>query len=209
MSRLRRAYERGIVKPAFDLLRKRTEIYIDADYKRDPFSEDLAYDLTSHYLDFMLVMGKSIGFDAIMPNTASDLLFVFNLDLHQPHRMLKTKHADLGFSLTGRVLYMGRSRGKDTVWLVMVPNTFLAAQDDGFSDDEDEDEPSRTELPSDKTNMEGKHYFMMVMFIAFVFQKYLPNRSVCCYEMYPDLSVNAFRNVKAATNLLCVHIPSQ
>lgn len=34
------------------------------------------------------------------------------------------------------------------------------------------------------------------MFIVFIFEKYLPGRNLACYMEYPDLSVNAWHNVR-------------
>lgn len=205
LSTHRKLYEQRMAKAAFDLLRVRTEIDIDAEYQYDPVSPDLIFDITRHFLDFMLVLSSGIGFDAFLPNTANDHLFSFSLDLHQPQRLLKTKHTDLGFSLLHRVLYLGSSRGKDTAWLIMVPNSFIAAQDDGIPADSDDEEDPDTHSPSSgriATNLQGNHFFMIVMFIAFVFEKYLPGRSIACYKEYPDLSANAWQNVREATNLL-------
>ncbi|KAF7970095.1 hypothetical protein HWV62_25024 [Athelia sp. TMB] len=202
LSHLKECFERQRAMAACELLYRRTEIVIDSKCLHPPTSPSLAFDLSNHFLDFMLVLSKSIGFDAILPKAASDLLFVFNLDLHQPHRTLKSKHADLGFSLAGRVLYLGRSRGKDTVWLVMVPKAFLAAQDEGVANGFTESQPKRR----NSTNMEGRHYFMLVMFIAYVCQKHLPGRNITCHTQYPDISINAWRNIRAATNLLAIKV---
>lgn len=208
LSTLRKLYRKKLAKSAFDLLRCRTEIDIDAKYQHDSTSPDLIFDISRHFLDFMLVLSKDIGFHAFLPNSPSDHLFNFSLDLHQPQRILKTKHTNLGFSLLQRALFIGTSRGRETAWLIMVPNSFMAAQDDGIpsnagdsKDDGDGEEPPLSHQRV-ATNMQGKHYFMLVMFFAFVYQKYLPGRNIACYKEYPDLSVNAWKNVQAATNIL-------
>lgn len=208
LSKMRKLYEKRMAKAAFDLLRCRTEIEIDAKYQHDSTGPDLAFDISRHFLDFLLVLSNDIGFHAFLPNSPSDHLFNFSLDLHQPQRILRTKHTNLGFSLLERVLFIGTSRGRETAWLVMVPNSFIASEDDGIpANDGDEDnggEGPEAPVPHQRvaTNMQGKHYFMLVMFIAFVFEKYLPGRSIACYKEFPDLSINAWKNVREATNLL-------
>lgn len=207
LSQFRRMYETRSAKAAFDLLRSRTEIEIDPEDQYTAVGSDLIFDISHHFLDFLLVLSKGIGFHAFLPNSPSDHLFIFSLDLHQPCRILKTKHVELGFSLFQRALYIGTSRGKDTAWLVMVPDSFINAQDDGIPEDNEQEEDEDHADPQlsrgrAQTNMQSKHYFMLVMYIAFVFEKYLPGRNIACYKDYPDLTTNTYKNVKAATNLL-------
>lgn len=187
---------------AFKLLRSRSEIFVDNKFSYDAHDRDIAYDASRHFLDFLMVLSGRIGFDAFLPNSLNDMTFIFNLDLHQPQRLLNMKHSDLGFTIDRNALFIGRSRGKDMVYLVMAPNSFI---------NEDEPDPDDSEIPTPsptkgrvRTNMAGQHYFMIVMFMAYVFQKHCPNRNVYCHVPYPDLGRNAWRNVRESTNILYV-----
>lgn len=200
LSKYHEIMETNNVPAAFKLLRSRNEIFVDEKYSYDPKDRDLAYDATQHHLDFLMVLSSRIGFDAFLPNSPNDLTFIFNLDLHQPHRPLKMKHCDLGFPIDRNALYVGRSRGKDLIYLVMAPNSFL---NDVEAEDDAPPDPD-PQLPSGRvrTNMSGQHYFMLVMFMAHVFQKRFPRRDIYCDSQYPDVHRNAWRNVRNSTNIL-------
>lgn len=185
---------------AFKLLRSRTEIYIDDDFAYDPHDRRLAYDASEHHLDFLMVLSSRIGFDAFLPNSANDITFTFNLDLHQPQRSLKMKHCDLGFRVDRNALYIGRSRGKDMVYLLMAPNSFIDEDErDDDAADLAEDVRPRRRKPS---NMLGRHYFMMVIYMAFIFQKHFPRQDVYCHDQYPDIDHQPYKHIRDATNIL-------
>lgn len=203
LSSLKEYMEKGWHQSAFRMLHSKSEILIDDAYKFDPHGQKVTFDTSEHHLDFLMVLSDRIGFDAFLPNSPNDLTFVFNLDLHQPQRPLKLKHTDLGFPVNGTALYIGRSRGKDLIYLIMAPNTFIN-QDDLDDSDDEELLPSKGPL---HTPMSGKHYWMMVMFLAFVFQKHFPSRDVYCHTPYPDLDVKAYKHVRSATNILYVRLP--
>lgn len=198
LSKLQDIMENGRTNNALKLLQQRTEIVIDEGFKYSAHSSELAYSLAQHHLDFLMVLSDGIGFDACLPNARNDLTFVFHLDLHQPHRALPMKHVDLGFPVRRNALYIGRSRGKDMVYLLMAPNTFIS-QDEVDPDDIIDPSPPASKLP---TNMTGKHYFMLVMFMAMIFQKHFPDLDVYCHEPYPNIDENAWRNVRNTTNIL-------
>lgn len=198
LSKLQSNWENKNVTSAFRLLRSRSEIVIDDEFKCDPHDKNLAYNLSQHRLDFLLVMSSRIGFDAILPNSRSDTTFIFRLDLHQPQRSLKLKHSDLGFPMDHKALFIGRARGKDLVYLVMAPNAFIAQEEDD-TDDIGDPAPSKGRV---RTNMSGRHYWMLVMFMAFIFEKHFPHRDVYCHEHYPNIDQNAWKNVRAATNIM-------
>lgn len=206
LSKFQQMMEMNQVQAAFKLLRSRNEIFVDEKFSYDPKDRDLAYDVTQHHLDFLMVLSSRIGFDAFLPNSPNDMTFIFNLDLHQPHRPLKMKHCDLGFPLDRNALYIGRSRGKDLIYLVMAPNAFINEVE---TDEDAPDYPnSHASSGRPRTNMSGKHYFMLVMFMAHVFQKHFPRRDIYCHVRYPDIERNAWRNVRDSTNLLYVPLLS-
>jgi hypothetical protein len=141
-----------------------TEITLDPNmtYKTDDPS--LAWNVPNHYLDFLLIISDKIGFDTILPNVTNDPNFVFNLDLHQPTCTFKSKHANISFPLDPCMLYVGKSGGKDNIWLAMAPNQFFSS--DGSYHDV---HPNRS-----PTSSAPKHYWMMVMFLTHVIVESLP-----------------------------------
>lgn len=185
---------------AFKSFHSRSEIFIDEEFSYDPHDRDLGYRATEHHLDFLMVLSSRIGFDAFLPNSPNDITFIFDLDLHQPHRALPMKHSDLGFPVDHNALFIGRSRGKDMIFLIMAPNSFIN-EIDPTDDVADDDVPSAAQSRS-QTNMSGRHYFILVMYMAFVFHKHFPRRDIYCHERYPDLDLHPWRNVRNSTNLL-------
>lgn len=200
LSRYKQMMEDDQLNAAFKLLRSRTEIFIDEEYTYDAHDPRLAYDASEHYLDFLLVLSSRIGFDSFLPNSVNDITFAFSLDLHQPQRSLNIKHCDLGFPVGRNTLYIGRSRGKDMVYLVMAPNTFINEDE---PDDDASDHPDNAATPRRlPSNLSGRHYFMLVMFMAFIFQKHFPRRDVYCHTRYPDIEHQPYKHLRESTNIL-------
>jgi hypothetical protein len=119
---------------------------------------------------------------------------VFNLDLHQPARTFKGKHARIGFSPERSMLFVGTSRGKDPLWVAMAPDEFF----ESVSDNDDLSQHRSTQ-PS---CLQGRHYWMMVMYFAHVITSALPARHIYCIEQYPDLSNRPRYEVENVTNIL-------
>jgi hypothetical protein len=173
-------------------LRMRTEVTLGPEVTYEADDPKLYWNCATHYLDYLLVIGDNVGFDAILPNVANDPHFVFALDLHQPARTFRDKHANLGFSLDRTMLYLGKSQGKDNVWLAMAPDEFFE-QNISFTMKHKEIAPTCL-LPI--------HYWMMVMFFAHVITEALPRREIYCTNQYPDLSYLPHAHVQANTNML-------
>lgn len=192
LKELKDIYESRNARKALNLLRMRTEIALDPDMTYNTDDPSLAWNVPNHYLDFLLVVSDNIGFDAILPNVPNDPNFVFNLDLHQPTRTFKSKHANVGFSLDRCMLYIGKSRGKDNVWLAMAPEQFFSG-DGSYRDVHPNNGP---------TSLAPKHYWMMVMFLAHVIDESLPGQGIYCSEKYPDIHNTPRQNVEGCTNLL-------
>lgn len=201
LSKLKNDFEKNNVNAALDLLRSRWEVEFDIDYQYSAHDPYMAYSFTGHYLDFLMVLSKGTGFGACLAPSPNDMTFVFHLDLHQPHRALKMKHIDLGFPVYRNALFIGRSRGKDQVYIVMAPNTFL---DHSPGDDPLYFDDTTPHNGPKLTNMSGRHYFMLVMYMAFIYQEHFPDCDVYCNNPYPNLEEHAWRNVHNATNILYV-----
>ncbi|KZP04664.1 hypothetical protein FIBSPDRAFT_904100 [Athelia psychrophila] len=113
------------------------------------------------------------------------MTFVFHLDLHQPHHTLKMKHVDLGFLVNCNVLFVGRARGKDQVFIIMAPNHFIFADKQPKIDDDGNTAPKNTGPLI--TNMAGSS-----------FQSWMSTATTD----YPDIDHNTWTNVCSATNIL-------
>lgn len=192
LSEYRRIYEGNLSRLAIQKLSTRTEIVLDSQMTYMSTSPDLAWEMSKNFLDFLLVVSADIGFDAILPNIPNDPTFAFHLDLHQPARIFKSKHANVGFSTERCMLYIGKSRGKDNIWLAMAPHEFFATSGS-----------HRDTFPSSGPScLLGGHYWMLVMYLAHVIATALPAREVYCTHAYPDLSDNPRMIVENNTNLL-------
>lgn len=193
LSELRANFEGNKTRRALNLMSMRTEIKIDDEYLHKHDNPNLAWDMSKHYLDFLLVQSASIGFHAILPRVANDLTFIFHLDLHQPCRTFTSKYVDLDFSPDRRLLYIGRSRGKDEVWLAMAPAEYFL---------KDQALPRHARMAVLPTSLEGSHYWMLVMLFAYFLNRKFPGGSIYCTVPYPDLESNPRQNVAASTNIL-------
>lgn len=193
LSVFRDIFDKKQAHKSFQLMRQRTEIILDDDFTYKSNNTHLAWDLSQHFLDFLLVVSAKVGFHAILPNTPNDHHFVFDLDLHQPSRVFKAKHADLGFSSERRLLFIGKSRGKDEVWLAMAPLDFFV---------DDPDRPLNPTKAVESSCLTGPHYWMLVMYFAFLLHRIFPQKSVFCSNPYPNIDVDPRLRVQIATNVL-------
>lgn len=196
LSELRKNYEGEREIKAMETLKEKNQIEVDGDYTVDPFEPDVAFDLSEHYLDFVLAVSGEMGLACILP-TIDDHTFHFTLDLHHPLMEFSMKHARLGFSPGNAMMYLGRSRGRDNVWLAMAPNEFV------------ENQKPITHYPVYKdyktTAMTAKHYATMTMFFAHLMHKGFGDRDIVVYRdnKYPHLDDgHPMRAVKASTNIM-------
>jgi hypothetical protein len=195
LSTMKDIYDQKSTPQAISLLRQRTRIRLaDLEYKeawRDP---NLAWDLSSHYLDFILCVSNGVGFDALLPNKVNDLQFNFDLDLHQPHRQFASKHANMGLDGTHRMLYIGRVRGKDLGWLILAPNDYFHETPAAMLSNDSKLKGSSV--------MSAQHYWMIVICLAHFIAKTFSNGNIYCSKEYPNLERFPRQNVEDSTNLL-------
>jgi len=193
LNTMKRIYEEQNSRWGYSLLRKRTKINVgDLRYpQNDPM---LAFDLRTHFLDFMLCVSNDVGFDALLPNLINDLNFHFDLDLHQPHRQFSFKHAEIGLDGSNRMLYIGRVRGKDLAWLIMAPNSYFHETPAAML--------ASHANPLKSSALPVNHYWMMVMCFAHFYAKTFPTGAVYCSDSYPDLTIHAGDHVNGVTNIL-------
>ena len=154
LSKLRDLYDKKDTN-VVNLLSRRNAIEIDEDFKLKFGTGRIHMDTKVSTIDYHLTVANCIGLSPLLPNSESNHLYNFDLDLQQPYREFKYKHAVLGFDPAGRMLYIGRRQNED-VYLAMVPNEFF----DGRT--------SFTAARRSKasTIMSTRHYRQIVMMFA-------------------------------------------
>ena len=172
LSRLRRYHEMNHEIKAQGLLTGRTAIDVDPEYIIKTSSGDVLCDMADNYLDYVCTVGNSIGLWAAIPNVAHDFTFVFTLDLSLPIREFPTKHGQIGFDTSGRMLFIGKSRSED-VFLALAPKTFIAGLD--------KECPAGSS--SGDTRLSKAHYRCVAMAFAKGLSK-LNNRGFTCVQPY-------------------------
>lgn len=115
---LKQTYLRRNQDRAIQMLHNRHRVTFAADDLYDPQDPNLGWGRHRHFLDFLLVVPKRPGLDAIIPNREVDHNFSFDLTLKQ--RPWTAKYGDLGFNPSRRMLYLGKAGGQH-VWLAMAP----------------------------------------------------------------------------------------
>lgn len=120
---LRRHYEQQNAEAAIQHLNTRSRITLTKEEVFDPLDPSLVWVKNTHYLDFLMVVPKDYGFDAIIPNEASNHNYTFEMTMTQQQKPWIAKYGELGFDPTRRMLYIGKAQGQQ-VWLGMVPTTF-------------------------------------------------------------------------------------
>jgi hypothetical protein len=124
LSRLEAIYKNGRKEQSMRMLLNRNKICItdgDTISHNNPF---LFWGIHKHYLDFLLVVPKNMGLDAVIPNRIADHNFGFQMTLKHPNRAWLAKNGKLGFAPKGRMLYVGTASGQQ-VWLAMAPLEFF------------------------------------------------------------------------------------
>lgn len=117
---LKKIYDTRNRDHAIRMLHRRHRITFGRDDLYDPKDPALGWGRHKHFLDFLLVVPKEPGLDAIIPNREVDHNFSFDFTLTQYYRPWTTKYGELGFDPSRRMLYIGKAGGQN-VWLAMAP----------------------------------------------------------------------------------------
>lgn len=157
LSMLQNQYEQGKEHLAMLRLKRRHKVEVDGTFLHNIEDPDLAWGATDHYLDFILLVSSKQGLHALLPRSVSDHSYTFVLDVHQPHRLWRVRHAELGFNPTGRMLYLG-TYFQEEIWLAMVPRS--------FTDEDSNEDPDMTPLCGRTTSLSERHYCMLIAFLA-------------------------------------------
>jgi hypothetical protein len=175
LSQLRRAYENNHVRFALDLLNKRKKIAIDPEYTIHVDDPNLSWNAESCYLDLFACVSRDFGLEAFIPNEASNHHYEFQLNLKEPFRQFKGKHIKLGFDSTNAMLWIGKSRGYEDVWIGM-------ADEDKHMQDVDIDNRQHKAA----TSLRGRHYRQMVLMFAYML-KAMQYDGIILRTDYPDV----------------------
>jgi hypothetical protein len=119
---LKEIYNRRNKDRAIRMLHNRHRIVFSNDDLYDPKDPNLGWGQHRHFLDFLLVVPKHSGLDAIIPNREVDHNFSFDITFKQ--RAWAAKYGELGFNPSRRMLYIGKAGGQQ-VWLAMAPAIFF------------------------------------------------------------------------------------
>jgi hypothetical protein len=189
LTRFGELYERGHHSQATRLLKKRVRIDLDDDdsviHSHDP---SLLWHCQNFFLDYLLLVSDKIGLHAILPNTRNVPDYTFKMQLDQPYRTFRTKHAALGFDPKGSMLFVG-FQNNEHVWIAMAPRANLRRTGDEVP----------TGTCSGSTRMKTRHYYALLAWIALIMrQKGLKN--VFLTEDYPDIDDSFV--FKTQTNIL-------
>jgi len=134
---LKRMYETKQKRQAISLLHRRNRIVFA---KEDTYSAEdpgLRWAQHEHRLDFLLVVPKDPGLDAIIHTDPVNLTYQFELKVKQ-WLPWKTKHAELGFDSSRKILYIGKVGGQN-VWLAYAPLEFFGEDCTASRYDDDAD----------------------------------------------------------------------
>ncbi|KAH7920877.1 hypothetical protein BV22DRAFT_1179673 [Leucogyrophana mollusca] len=164
----KRCFKLGDAATAVNALRKRVKLTIDDTYKVATDSDKLVWDASKHFLDFFMVVSRSIGLHAVLPNIAADHNFKFTLNLRQSYREFRSKFGKLGFNPTGSMMAIGQCGGLE-VWLG------FPLFDDG--------EPEEAPKARGDTRLTAKRHRMVVMFFAHVLSR-MPTTAIHLLQPY-------------------------
>jgi hypothetical protein len=171
-------YNRRDNHAAIQLMTRRYDITLDGSQYIVPHDEDdLHFQVSSHFLDLQICVGRGLGLGAMLPNIAIHHAMEFGLNLHQPMRKFSAKYAKLGFDPTGCMLWIGRSSTGEDVWLAFIPNDCMGP--------EAEDVPTCS--GKEETTLNKEHYRIAVMFLTDMLRR-IGLRDIIVTEQYPDVS---------------------
>jgi hypothetical protein len=197
LSHLRRLYENKDPS-AMELLSYRHKVIIDDDYRVETGKGQVMTNTDKTMIDYHLTVANCMGLSPLLPNAASMHRFSFDMNLKQPLREFKGKHAMVGFDTKGRMLYIGHAMDED-VFLAMAPNEFL-------NDHYEACDPGYSTGPS---LMATRHYRQVVMMIVHFLQR-IPERAYFNldndYALDLDGPSEHCRLWSEFTNALYVHV---
>ncbi|THG95826.1 hypothetical protein EW026_g5892 [Hermanssonia centrifuga] len=174
-------------KSPLSLLRNMGTVSIDEGYTVDPLNRDIAWNLSTSFLDLCVCVPRAIGLHALIPPShVVDIHYAFEIAFSSPHKEYKSRYALLGFDPTGVMLSIGTLRSEE-VWLV------LATKDTYHP---------TPEFPPGSSRMSATFYHMVLMFLAATLDSAgLVDIQTDLFSRYPD-NIKELKSVKEACNIL-------
>ena len=96
-SYLKAIFEADDLEQSIKLLQRRRQLVIDSNYIHQADDPAICPCVIEGALDFSLYVPKVPGFHAIIPNTASDPNYEWQLDLRKHPKQFNSKHAKVGY----------------------------------------------------------------------------------------------------------------
>jgi len=143
---LERNYNSGRQEAAMKLLHRRNRIEFEREDKIESDDPQLVWGAHKHFLDFMLVVPREMGLDAIIPNRQVNHNYEFRLQLSDTARPWAGKHGELGFNPARRMMHVGYADSHE-VWLAMVPLSFFGEDCPQVRYKHDDDSASANIMP--------------------------------------------------------------
>jgi hypothetical protein len=155
---LKQAFEGKKASTALARLQQRSTLVFDDDYLVDLNDPGYSMSSSKHFLDFILVVGASIGLDMFIPKVLVDHTFSIELNLHLQIKQFRGKHGTLGFDPTGAMWCIGATSSVD-LWIGMAPHEYFL--DGDFVPVKDRGD----------SRLSGRHYRIMLTFVVWLLTK--------------------------------------
>ncbi|KAF8872689.1 hypothetical protein BD779DRAFT_1679574 [Infundibulicybe gibba] len=124
LTTLKKIYDNSLELVAMQNMSKRQQIVLDPPMVLNYQTDKILWYTDDHFLDFRLLLSKDLGFNAVVPNMRNNYAWAATLNFNKWIVQWKVKHADLGFSLTRRMLLIGRAAQED-IWIVFAPHEYV------------------------------------------------------------------------------------
>lgn len=150
LNELRVRYENNKRNISLQSLFERHRIVLDSECVYHSDSEDLSWSSSSHFLDFRMIMSKDVGLDGVLPQSRINHNWSLSLTFREHFREWRTSYSQLGFDVSGSMLYIGRC-GQEELWLGFAPIGFVRG--DGthvFSEQERRKRKGSTQLSTER-----------------------------------------------------------
>jgi hypothetical protein len=193
LSSLGSTYSQSDERRALQRLRQRSNLLIDPPCTIDVDDPDFCFSVNNSFLDFFMVIGKTLGIQVFIPTNPTPM-FTVTLDLHVPIKQFNAKYGNLGFNPTGSMLYVGHASSED-LWIAMVPHSFHEQEFASF----------HLQGSHGDTRLSAPHYRILVTFFADVLSK-VDNRPFLLHKPYGIDLNSAEPQFSRMTNIMYVSI---
>lgn len=178
-------------RSAINVLKGRSIVSIDADYKVDTTQDNVLMRFEEDFLDHILYLGNRIGIDAALPHSTigHDHTWHVAITFSKMFKLWPDSKTALPFSTTGRMMYVG-TRGQEELWLSFVPRSLV---------EQPNSQQDMVALRDPSTALTAPHAYMAVMFFSFCLSQ-MHFHDVYCAQRYPEPPI--LSNVRQVTDIL-------